>query len=43
MKMHGPTMQCNSKTPDDVKCSKCPRMAITHDPSVNTTNKSLDQ
>jgi len=30
MKMYGPTMQCNSKTLDYVKCSKCQRLAITH-------------
>jgi len=24
MKTYGPTMQCNSKTLDYVKCSKCP-------------------
>jgi len=31
MKTYGPTMQCNSKTLDYVKCSKCPPLAITHE------------
>jgi len=30
MRMYGPTMQCNSKTLDYVKYSKCPPLAITH-------------
>jgi len=28
--MYVPTMQCNSKTLDYVRCSECPRLAITH-------------
>jgi len=30
MKTYGPTTQCNSKTLDYVKCSKCPPLAMTH-------------
>jgi len=33
--MYGPTMQCNSKTLDYVKCVKCPPLAITHAISLN--------
>ena len=35
MQTYGPTMQYNSKTQDCVKCSKCPRLAITHALSLN--------
>jgi len=35
MKTYGPTMQCNSKTLDYVKCSKCPPLPITHALSLN--------
>jgi len=30
MKTYGPTMQCNSKILDNVKCSKCPPLAQTY-------------
>jgi len=46
MKTHGPTMQCNSKTSDYVKCSNCPLLAITHSVILSaqiTTEQSLDQ
>jgi len=29
MKMYGPTMHCNGKTVNYVKCSKCPRLTST--------------
>jgi len=29
MKMYGPTMQCNSKTLNYVRCGKCSSLAIT--------------
>jgi len=35
MKTFGPTMQCNGKTLDYAKCSKCPRLVITHARSLN--------
>jgi len=35
MKTYGPTMQCNSKTLNYVKYSKCPPMDITHALSLN--------
>jgi len=35
MKTYGPTMQCNNKSLDYVKCSKCPPMAITHAIGLN--------
>jgi len=35
MKTYGPTTQCNSKTMDYVKCSKCPRLAITDALNLN--------
>jgi len=42
MKTNGPTMQYNSKTLDYFKCSKCPRLAITHAIGPNYNSQSLD-
>jgi len=35
MKTYAPTVQCNSKTLNCVKCSKYPRLAVTHALSLN--------
>jgi len=35
MKPYGPTTQCNSKTLDYVKCSRCPPLVIIHAIGLN--------
>jgi len=43
MKLYGPTMQCNSKTLDYVKYSKCQPLVITHTRTTINDRLSINQ